>query len=122
MNEKYQCAVCDNKFKTIDAVDGFKQGYKVGFLCPFCKSNIMEAGEYSNSLLKLRFGPSYAITIFLAFLATKSELNAFMLSGEASAKFIALATFIVISTGFLFYINIAVFRSETILYTRKVTD
>jgi hypothetical protein len=121
MTEKYQCTVCGKTFKTTDAVDGFKQGHKVGFLCPFCKSNIMETGDYSNSLSNLRFGLSYASAMFLAFLAIRSDLNGFISSGEASTNFIVLAALMVLATCCLFYINRASLFKETILYTKKVS-
>mgnify|MGYP002712873043 FL=1 len=120
MTEKYQCTVCGKTFKTTDAVDGFKQGYKVGFLCPYCKSNIMETGDYSNSLSNLRFGLSYASAMLLAFFAIKGDLNGFISSGEASTKLIVLSALMVLATGCLFYINRTALFKETILYTKKV--
>ncbi len=122
MTEKYQCAVCNNKFKTTDAVDGFKQGYKVGLLCPFCKSNIMETGNYSNSLSNLRFGLSYASAIILAFFAIRTDLNVFISSGETSTRLIVLTALMILATSLLCYINRSVLFKETILYTRKVTE
>ncbi|MFC3115043.1 hypothetical protein [Cellvibrio fontiphilus] len=122
MTEKYQCAVCNNKFKTTDAVDGFKKGYKVGFLCPFCKSNIMETGNFSNSLSNLRFGLSYASAIILAFFAIRTDLNVFISSGETSTRLIALTGLMILATSLLCYINRSVLFKETILYTRKVTE
>ena len=120
MAEKYQCTVCGKTFKTTDAVDGFKQGYKVGFLCPYCESNIMETGGYSNSLSNLRFGLSYASAMFLAFFAIRGDLNVFISSGEASSKLIVLAVLMTLATACLFYINRATIFKETILYTKKV--
>ena len=121
MTEKYQCNVCGKTFKTADAVDGFKQGYKVGFLCPYCKSNIMETGDYSNSLSNLRFGLSYASAMFLAFFAIRGDLNGSISSGEASTKLIVLAVLMVLATACLFYINRTALFKETILYTKKVS-
>jgi len=120
MTEKYQCNVCGKTFKTDDAVDGFKQGYKVGFLCPYCKSNIMETGDYSSSLSNLRFGLSYASAMFLSFFAIRDDLNGFISSGEASTKLIVLAVLMVFATACLFYINRKTLFKETILYTKKV--
>lgn len=120
MTEKYQCNVCGKTFKTADAVDGFKQGYKVGFLCPYCKSNIMETGDYSSSLSNLRFGLSYASAMFLSFFAIRDDLNGFISSGEASKKLTVLAVLMVFATACLFYINRKTLFKETILYTKKV--
>lgn len=120
MTEKYQCNVCGKIFKTADAVDGFKQRYKVGFLCPYCKSNIMETGDYSSSLSNLRFGLSYASAMFLAFFAIRGDLNGFISSGEASTKLTVLAVLMLLATACLFYINRKTLFKETILYTKKV--
>lgn len=120
MTEKYQCIACGKTFKTTEAVDGFKQGYTVGFLCPFCKSNIMETGDYSNSLSNLRFGLSYASAMFLAFFAIRSDLNLLISSGETSTRLSVLAVLMVIATIGLFYINRTTLFKETILYTKRV--
>lgn len=120
MTDKYECAVCAKTFKTTDAVDGFEQGYKVGFLCPFCKSNIMETGSYSNSLSNLRFGLSYASVMLLAFLSIRNDLDGLIFSGEVSAKLIVLTALMTIATAGLFYINREKLFKETILYTKRV--
>ncbi|HWV14864.1 MAG TPA: hypothetical protein VN030_05475 [Cellvibrio sp.] len=122
MIEKYRCAVCGKTFKTTEAVDGFKQQYKVGFLCPFCKSNIMETGNYSNSLSNLRFGFGYAFAILLAFIAIRREFDGFISSGAVSAKLIVLVAFMVLATATLFYINRKMLFQETILYTKRVVS
>jgi hypothetical protein len=39
---KYQCCFCTKIFPSNDSIDGYKLGYKVGFLCPFCNKNIKD--------------------------------------------------------------------------------
>lgn len=36
----YQCDYFKEEFPTIEAIDGYKEGYKVGFLCPKCGKSI----------------------------------------------------------------------------------
>lgn len=38
----YQCCYCKNEFPAIDAIDGYRDGYKIGFLCPNCGGNIQD--------------------------------------------------------------------------------
>ncbi len=37
----YKCCNCDGLFPTKEAIDGYKQGYTKGFLCPLCNANII---------------------------------------------------------------------------------
>ncbi len=39
---KYCCCNCNFTFPCKDAVDGYKQGFSKGFLCPYCKTNLTE--------------------------------------------------------------------------------
>lgn len=39
---KYECCACGQDFPTTSAVDGFAQGYRVGFLCPHCGANLQD--------------------------------------------------------------------------------
>ena len=39
---KYKCYFCHEIFPAVKAIDGFKDGYKVGFLCPCCGKNIKD--------------------------------------------------------------------------------
>lgn len=39
---KYQCYFCTKVFPASDAIDGYKDGFKTGFLCPHCNKNIMD--------------------------------------------------------------------------------
>lgn len=38
----YLCCYCKHEFPAGGAVDGFKEGFKVGFLCPQCGKNIQD--------------------------------------------------------------------------------
>ncbi|SDW38431.1 hypothetical protein [Marinobacter mobilis] len=76
MSEKYLCASCGQLFPTGDAVDGFTQGYRKGFLCPFCHANLEEAGE-SDDIVHLRFGLAYMIA--LAVVVWLGQIDSFQL-------------------------------------------
>ncbi|MDN3651477.1 hypothetical protein QWY77_01595 [Thalassotalea ponticola] len=39
---KYQCCLCDFIFEGSQIKDNYKNGVKVGFLCPNCKGNIKD--------------------------------------------------------------------------------
>lgn len=62
--EKYQCAKCLRNFPLQNAVDGYSQGFKRGFLCPLCGANLIEAGQ-SDDLGNLQYGYRYALLVFI---------------------------------------------------------
>jgi len=37
---KYKCCACRHEFAAADAIDGFRQGFHKGFLCPACGAQI----------------------------------------------------------------------------------
>lgn len=39
---RYECCQCKKDFPSEAAIDGFKEGYRVGFLCPLCGANIQD--------------------------------------------------------------------------------
>ncbi len=39
---KYECCQCKKDFPVEAAIDGFKEGYRVGFLCPLCGANVQD--------------------------------------------------------------------------------
>ena len=42
MRMKYKCASCKELFSASEKIDGYKDGYKIGFLCPLCNANIKD--------------------------------------------------------------------------------
>jgi hypothetical protein len=42
MGAKCECFYCHEAFPVEDRIDGFDQGYRVGFLCPHCGWNIKD--------------------------------------------------------------------------------
>lgn len=47
---KYHCCVCKEIFRPEEAVDGYAEGYREGFLCPRCGANIKEDPLESHEL------------------------------------------------------------------------
>jgi hypothetical protein len=39
---KYECCACLGRFSAKDAIDGYAQGYRAGFLCPLCGTNLQD--------------------------------------------------------------------------------
>jgi hypothetical protein len=76
----YQCYYCKEEFPPVEAIDGYKKGYKIGFLCPNCGKNIQDIPMdaewiFSRNSSKLFFailtGYFYLAWMFLDFF----ELN-----------------------------------------------
>jgi len=64
--EEYLCRVCNKRFPTSDAKDGYSLGFKEGFLCPFCNANLKEAGQ-SDDLDHLEYGYTFAVLTVIVF-------------------------------------------------------
>lgn len=39
---RYECCACKGIFPAEKRIDGYEQGYRVGFLCPLCRANIQD--------------------------------------------------------------------------------
>lgn len=120
MKEKYRCAACRRTFATRDAVDGFDQGYRKGFLCPFCNANLKEAGE-SDEILNLRYGLVYFLAMTALIFIGGSGL--FLIRFTENAHINELLTlallFAVPTIPFLVVNRKSVFTPRTI-YTRRI--
>ncbi len=49
---KYECHYCQQVFPAEESIDGYSQGYKVGFLCPRCGKNV-QAGLLAKQKVSL---------------------------------------------------------------------
>lgn len=81
---KYQCCYCKEEFPASEAIDGYDQGYKKGFLCPKCGKNILddpmdEEWIFSSNSAKLFFyiliGYSFLVFLFLEFMAPNTWVH-----------------------------------------------
>lgn len=54
---KYECCSCKSIFPAEAAVDGFREGYRVGFLCPHCGANLVEG------VREVRQGRSFFVAV-----------------------------------------------------------
>jgi hypothetical protein len=120
VKEQYLCVSCGRSFPTREAVDGGDQGFRNGFLCPFCRANLSEAGE-SDDILHLRFGPVYYLAMILVFLVVIGEVVQIPVSSNSYIN--DFCTFILLSAiptvPFLIVNRKSVFGTRTI-YTRRI--
>ncbi|MCP5350808.1 MAG: hypothetical protein H7A10_07565 [Oceanospirillaceae bacterium] len=63
---KYMCAACSAVFPVAEAIDGYAQGYRQGFVCPNCGCNIDEDRESLKGDLTLVLMPLAVILIPVA--------------------------------------------------------
>lgn len=120
MKEHYLCASCGQSFPTGDAVDGFAQGYRKGFLCPLCNANLEETGE-SDDILHLRFGLSYLVTMVLVIWLGQLESIQLPIGGNGYVNDVLTVALLaaVPTVAFLMVNWRALFESRTV-FTRKI--
>lgn len=72
----YQCCYCKEEFPATEIIDGYKEGYKIGFLCPKCGKNIQDtpmneewvfSSNASKSFFAIFIGYFFLAWIFLEF-------------------------------------------------------
>jgi hypothetical protein len=118
--QTYQCAGCAHIFPTGEAVDGFKEGYSQGFLCPRCRVNLEETTT-SDDPGELHLG--YSFLMFNALLVIFYEhirwITAYEQSPWLNAGLNVLSVWLPVCLVFVFINRKALF-SPTLVYTRKV--
>jgi DNA-directed RNA polymerase subunit RPC12/RpoP len=60
---KYECYYCKKIFPAEETIDGYDQGYKVGFLCPNCGKNIQ-----AGLMAKQKVSHEQYVWTFIAFI------------------------------------------------------
>ncbi len=119
MTDHYECAGCAKKFKTTDAVDGFSQGYKAGFLCPYCHVNLEENGQ-SDGFDNMAFGYSFwAFTLVLYYLMQGRSIVDWFEPSIANEISSFLVFWLPMCIAFLGYNRNAILKKR-IVYTKKV--
>lgn len=73
VGSSYRCTSCQAEFSTREAIDGFPLGYSRGFVCPYCRANLVEDGE-SDDILHLRWGVSYTMVMVVVLLCVNLEV------------------------------------------------
>ena len=117
---KYECCYCHNTFPAKQAIDGYQQGYKVGFLCPDCGENIQAGLEDGQKLTGEQF--FWTIVAFILFLPTvftrNSEATISMLEYAISLNMLVFVAWIV------FFLILGLMKpslfSTTTFYTKPV--
>ncbi|WP_344798459.1 hypothetical protein [Litoribacillus peritrichatus] len=119
ITEQYQCAGCGQCFKCTDAVDGFKEGYEEGFLCPKCQANLVEYGQ-SDDIAELDYGISFTLLSLVLFYGLEGSVWVAWFDLHMLNEF---ATFMLawlpLLGSFVTYNRKALF-GKRIVYTRKV--
>ncbi len=73
MSLKYECCYCKTLFRAKDAIDGFDQGYRIGFLCPNCGKNIQTGLQARQKVSKEQ--TIWTFVAFIFFLPTVFTIN-----------------------------------------------
>ncbi len=106
---KYQCCECKGEFPATEAIDGFKQGYKVGFLCPLCGENIQDNPLKTHAVFSNKGdGKYYGLGFIMAIL---SYLFLTIIENEYWPHYLAIGLI------FLVYIVYGHFRHPLALYS-----
>lgn len=120
MLDHYLCAKCRQTFAVTQAIDGYQQGYKTGFLCPHCNANLQEVGE-SDDVFHLRYGISYlALIALLGWLVDTSELSFNLTSSELGNSVLDFLIVLLVPTCVFVYINRGLLFSPRTVFTRVV--
>ena len=117
--DRYRCQRCNKTFLTSEAIDGFKQGFTQGFLCPHCQCNLIEAGE-SNDILRLEYGFSYVILMLLLWLVVDQHYIAYTWPvADFINDLVTMAVAMCLPTLSFVLVNRKSLFSPRIIYTRK---
>jgi DNA-directed RNA polymerase subunit RPC12/RpoP len=113
---KYKCYYCEKLFPAEEAIDGYDQGHRIGFLCPKCGRNVQ-----AGLLAKQKIDSEQYIWTFIAFVlflptifTVDSEMVLEMLGQEIHLNtfiFVLWVVFIVV----LMIIKPSLFFSRTFL-------
>ena len=116
MSIKYQCFYCERVFPADQSIDGYDQGYRVGFLCPKCGSNI-QAGLLAEHKITAEH-IKWIFIMFVLFLPTLftsySEIPVHVFGHSIELNtilFVLWLLFVII----LFIIKPSLFKATTIL-------
>lgn len=123
MAEVYQCAFCGKCFPVERAIDGYSEGFRKGFLCPFCGINIEETGESNKDITNLRFGYTYLAFTISAYIVVNEKwffLGAF--KHELVNLVFTVFVLLIIPTLALIYLNKRILFGETIMTTKRVVN
>ena len=123
MAEVYQCAFCGKCFPVERAIDGYSEGFRRGFLCPFCGINIEETGESNKYITNLRFGYTYlAITTFAYIIVNEKWFLLEAFKHELVNLLFTIFVVLIVPTITLMFLNRKILFGETVISTRRVTN
>lgn len=117
--DQYRCRACNKDFLPSQAIDGFKQGFTQVFLCPYCRSNLIEAGE-SDDIIHLEYGLSYMGLILLLWLLVDQQYIAYTWPvADFINDLVTMAVAMCLPTLSFVLVNRKSLFSPRIIYTRK---
>lgn len=118
--DKYRCRGCNKDFLPSQAIDGFKQGFTQGFLCPYFQCNLIEAGE-SDDIIHLEYGFSYMGLMLLLWLLVDLQYIVYTWPvADFINDLITMVAVMSLPTLLFIWINRKVLFSSRVIYTRKV--
>ena len=118
--DQYRCRACHKDFLPSQAIDGFKQGFSQGFLCPYCRCNLIEAGE-SDDIIHLKYGLTYMAFMLILWLLVDQRYIAYTWPvSEFINDLVTMAAVMSLPTVLFVWVNRMVIFSSRVIYTRKV--
>ncbi len=122
MTKKYLCAQCLQKFAFDQAVDGFAQGYRVGFLCPYCQANLKEKNP--DDTPKQQFFRLFFTLVLLFFIGigVADQIEVFFLTGRLGVKMTLFLCFVVLYFFVFLYFKKIHSGPKGVILTQKVDN
>lgn len=119
MKDHYLCSVCAKSFPIHEAKDGFKAGFKEGFLCPYCGTNLVEVGE-SDDLFNLDYSFSFiALICVLTWLVSEEIIAIQLIQHSLVNGLLNLVLVLSVPVVMFTYLNRDAFFKPRVVYTRK---
>lgn len=117
--ESYLCDACNRKFLCSRAVDGFKDGYDTGFLCPFCHTNLIQTYR-SDDPENLEYGYTFLIlsAIYMYFVMDTEFTFTLIDIAWLNELILVFSIYLVLSTPFILINRKLLFGSKTV-FTKK---
>ena len=120
MREYYQCAACRKAFAVGEEIDGYPEGFPTGFLCPHCRTNLVEA-QASDDLISLRFGWLYMGVAILLGLLARSWPPLWQVSDHALInEILSYLAYLLVPSILLWVANRDRLGKPRVVYTRRV--
>jgi hypothetical protein len=118
---KYQCCVCDFSFESTQIKDDFKNGVKVGFLCPKCGANIKDDLNGQTSFDKKANGTFLLYAFLIAIFFFDSEIEQYISNPLGINNWVFLGFLILVLVSIYAIVNKGLIREANTFTTKRVT-